>query len=206
MSTSPRLPLLAPPRPSFPAQFHTSDRVSEASSSTTAWPEDAEAQHAESSSVAASSGEVIWQIKTDREVHLDRLGEDAPQGRTSLLELRLTRRPFLQRLACNSFEPIRLPIFHPRTMPSSYQTATLMTPKEQVLGPGTNMNRWTRWVTKKDGRSCPTLPRPPPTDSPTRHRRLLRAIRERPSYVSLRSLQLARNGHLVLLLDLSPLE
>ncbi|GAA5874783.1 hypothetical protein JCM3774_003437 [Rhodotorula dairenensis] len=70
MSASPRLPLLAPPRPSFPAQFHTSDSIAEASSSTATWPEDAEVGQTEP---AASSGEVTWQIKTDRELHLDRL-------------------------------------------------------------------------------------------------------------------------------------
>lgn len=71
--SSPRLPLLAPPRPSFPARFDTSDRPPEASSSTASWPEEVRGEATPSAPGGEDRGQVTWQIKTDKELHLDRL-------------------------------------------------------------------------------------------------------------------------------------
>ncbi|GAA5986068.1 hypothetical protein JCM10908_006393 [Rhodotorula pacifica] len=74
MSTSPRLPLLAPPRPSFPARFDTSEHVSETGSSQASWPEQGENEDAKAvKSSACGEPEPVWKIKTDKELHLDRL-------------------------------------------------------------------------------------------------------------------------------------
>lgn len=109
--TSPRLPLLAPPRPSFPARFDTSDRPPEASSSTAPWPEEArDEEETPSAPGGEDRGQVTWQIKTDKELHLDRLGEHPRNhsSRTSVLTDPPNAEARLQQLRADS--PSDLPL------------------------------------------------------------------------------------------------
>lgn len=63
------LPLLSPPRPSFPARFSDSDCPPQAGSSATAWP-----GNEPNLSSGATAEIAVWRLKTDGEQHVDKLG------------------------------------------------------------------------------------------------------------------------------------
>lgn len=77
MADTPRLPLIAPPRPVFPAQFDSSESSTGPGVSQASWPDD-EPQGGGAAASDGAGGEAegtTWTIKTEREQHLDRLGE-----------------------------------------------------------------------------------------------------------------------------------
>lgn len=73
-----KIPLLAPPPPRFPTRFQDREETQQepAPHPAAPWPSDETCALGErSTGGVGSGGEVVWQLKTEREEHLDTLGE-----------------------------------------------------------------------------------------------------------------------------------
>ncbi|GAA5920450.1 hypothetical protein JCM6882_002080 [Rhodosporidiobolus microsporus] len=67
------VPLLPPPQPRFPTRFGEHDEHSIPSGNGAQWPEDPDEVDEDRAAGKSGEGEVVWELKTDREEHVERL-------------------------------------------------------------------------------------------------------------------------------------